>query len=108
MGSAAVTKEAENDYRRSGRHRVMLAAQLYSVHGEMAAVLLDLSEGGAMLSATPALPAGCKVLLVRRSLEASATVRWSDGNRFGLQFNEPLDDRLVNYLVTRPDVLSAH
>lgn len=86
----------------------MLAAKLYSVHGESAAVLLDLSEGGAMLSASPALPAGCKVLLERHSLEAAATVMWSDGNRFGLKFDEAIDEKLVNYLVSRPDIVSAH
>jgi len=86
----------------------MLAAKLYSVHGETAAVLLDLSEGGALLNASPAPPSGCKVLLVRLNLEASATVMWNEGNRFGLQFDEPLDPALVEHLVSRPELINAH
>jgi hypothetical protein len=108
MRVAVATQQVQSEHRRSGRHRVMLAAEIYSVHGETSAVLLDLSQGGAMLSASPALPAGCKVLLVRRSLEASATVAWSDGNRFGLQFEKALDERLVDYLVSRSETVNAH
>ena len=99
---------ARHEHRRHGRHRVMLAAKLCSVHGESAAVLLDLSQGGALLNASPAPPAGCRVLLVRLNFEASATVMWSEGNRFGLEFDEPLEDALVEQLVSRPELTSAH
>ncbi len=108
METAAAMDETKTEYRRYGRHRVMLAAKLYSVHGETPAVLLDLSEGGALLNASPAPPSGCKVLLARLDLEASATVMWKEGNRFGLKFDEPLDERLVGHLVSRPDTANAH
>lgn len=108
MRAIAATAGKEQEYRRFGRRRVMLAAKLYSVHGETNAVLLDLSRGGAMLNASPPLPVGCKLLLVRRSLEASATVAWAEGSRLGLEFAEPLDEQLVDYLVSRPETLSAH
>jgi len=108
MRAAAATVGKEQEYRRYGRRRVMLAATLHSVHGETNAVLLDLSRGGAMLSASPPLPVGCKLLLVRHSLEASARVAWVEGSRLGLEFDDPLDEQLVDYLVSRPEVLSAH
>jgi hypothetical protein len=108
MRAARAIADKEQEYRRYGRRRVMLAAKLYSVHGETTAVLLDLSRGGAMLSASPPLPVGCKLLLVRRSLEASATVAWAEGSRLGLQFAEPLAEQLVDYLVSRPEAIGAH
>jgi hypothetical protein len=108
MDLATAVPAARHQYRRHGRHRVMLAAKLYSVHGESAAVLLDLSRGGALLNACPAPPSGCKVLLARLNLEAAATVVWSEGNRFGLEFDEPLDEALVEHLVSRPELTSAH
>lgn len=94
--------------RRYGRHRVMLSAKLYSVHGETAAVLLDLSQGGAMLSASPPLPRGCKVALSRLGLDTEGRVAWTDGNRFGIEFDEPLDDSLVDHLVSRSPLHAAH
>jgi len=100
--------ETPREIRRHGRHRVMLAAKLYSVHGETAAVLLDLSQSGAMLSASPPLPYGCKLALSRLGLEADGRVVWTDGNRFGVEFDEPLDERLVHHLVSRSPVVAAH
>ena len=89
------------DARRYGRYRIMLAATLYSVHGEASGVLLDVSQGGAMLSASPPPPVGCHLLLERQSLEVPGIVRWVDGNRFGVEFEEPLSDPVVMALVSK-------
>lgn len=94
--------------RRHGRHRVMLSARLYSVHGESSAVLLDLSRSGAMLSATPPLPRGCKLLLVRQGLEADATVIWTEGNRFGIAFDQMLTEEHVERLALNRAMAGAH
>lgn len=95
-----------NDMRRHGRHRVMLTATICSVHGEIDAVLLDLSCGGAMLNASPAPPVGCKLLIERHNLEIAGRVRWIDGNRFGVCFDEPLREDVVAMLVSRSGQMS--
>lgn len=94
--------------RRHGRHRVMLSAKLYSVHGELSAVLLDLSRSGAMLSATPPPPRGCKLLLVRQGLEADATVMWTEGNRFGIAFDQMLSEEHVEQLASNRAMAGTH
>ncbi|TZG28682.1 PilZ domain-containing protein [Sphingomonas montanisoli] len=91
----------ENEARRYGRHRIMLAVNLYSVHGELGGVLLDISRGGAMLNAHPPLPVGCKLVIERQHLEVPAIVRWVEGNRFGIQFDTPLSELDVLAIVTK-------
>lgn len=105
---AALEEIREIAARRQGRHRILLAATLHSVHGEMDGVLLDLSEGGALVNASPPLPAGCKLLLERQNLEVPGTVRWVEGNRFGVQFDEPITPDIVSALVTRSGHQNAH
>jgi hypothetical protein len=100
---ASASEQLDGDLRRSGRHRIMLAATFFSVHGEANGVLLDVSEGGAMLSATPPPPVGCRLLLERQSLELPGIVRWVEGNRFGIQFEEPLSDDEVMALVSKAE-----
>jgi len=99
MASAA--QRAKMDDRRFGRYRIMLRATLYSVHGELHGVLLDVSEGGAMLNASPPLPIGCKLLLERQNLEVPGIVRWIDGNRFGVQFEKAISEEAVLALVAK-------
>jgi hypothetical protein len=100
--------EAELEARRFGRHRIMLAANIYSVHGESGVVLLDVSRGGAMLSASPPPPVGCKLVVERQHLEVPGIVRWVEGNRFGVQFEESLSEELVMILVTKSGQQNAH
>lgn len=98
---AVAAEQGKIDDRRFGRHRILLRATLYSVHGELNGVLLDVSEGGAMLNASPPLPIGCKLLLERQNLEVPGIVRWIDGNRFGIQFDEPITEDAVLALVAK-------
>lgn len=79
----------------------MLAATFISVHGEASGVLLDLSCSGAMLSASPPPPIGCKLLLERQAFEVPGIVRWVEGNRFGVQFEEEIGEEVVMALVSR-------
>lgn len=87
--------------RRHGRHRIMLAATFFSVHGESSGVLLDVSQGGAMLSASPPPPIGCRLLLERQNFEVPGIVRWVEGNRFGIQFEEMISEDEVQGLVSK-------
>jgi len=98
---AFASEQEQADIRRHGRHRIMLAATFFSVHGEANGVLLDVSQGGAMLSASPPPPVGCRLLLERQNLELPGVVRWVDGNRFGIQFEEPLSEPIVMALVSK-------
>ena len=98
---AFATEQSDADVRRHGRHRIMLAATFFSVHGEANGVLLDVSEGGAMLSASPPPPVGCRLLLERQNVELPGIVRWVEGNRFGIQFEEPLTDEEDMALVSK-------
>ena len=98
---AFASEQMNADARRHGRYRIMLAATFYSVHGEASGVLLDVSQGGAMLSASPPPPIGCRLLLERQSLEVPAIVRWVDGNRFGIEFEESLGEPVVAALVSK-------
>jgi len=98
---AFAEQEDQTEARRHGRHRIMLAATLYSVHGELSGVLLDLSQGGAMMSASPPLPIGCRLLLERQNFEVPGVVRWVEGNRFGIQFEEMLSEDIVMGLVSK-------
>lgn len=103
-----VDEKTQLDTRRFGRHRILLSATFYSVHGEVDGALLDVSQGGAMLSASPPLPPGCKLLVERQNMEVPATVRWVDGNRFGVQFDDPISPEAVDALVTKSGDQKAH
>lgn len=105
---AATQCEESSGIRRSGRYRILLAANIYSIHGETGGVLLDVSEGGAMLKASPPPPAGCRLLLERQNLEVPGIVRWVDGNRFGVEFDQPLSEETVTALVTKSGTQNAH
>lgn len=78
----------------------MLSARLSTPMGEATAVLLDISEGGALVACPMPLAKGSHVVLVRGRLQAHATIVRTEGRRLGLQFDEPLDDDLVNAVVT--------
>ncbi len=98
---AFASQEQDVEGRRHGRHRIMLAATFLSVHGEANGVLLDVSQGGAMLSASPPPPVGCRLLLERQSLELPGVVCWVEGNRFGIQFEQPLTEGEVMAMVSK-------
>lgn len=109
MALNTVTREIapEPQQRRFGRHRVMLAAKLHSPHGVSTAVLLDLSQGGAMIALPLPLPQGSHVVLMRGQLEAHAVIAWAEGRRVGLMFDSELSEQQVDEIVS-PERQSAH
>lgn len=88
------------EQRRHGRHRVMLSAQIHTPLGASTAVLLDLSEGGALVACPMPLAQGTHVVLTRGALQAHGVIARVQGRRFGLTFNEPLAPAMVMDVVT--------
>jgi hypothetical protein len=82
------------DNRRSStRHAVTLTGQL-ALNGEARQVsLINLSLGGALVSATAKISMGSRVVFsfnipnAPDAIEVGATVRWSDDKTTGLQFD---------------------
>ena len=79
--------------RTSNRHSVSLAAKL-GVNGESHPVtIMNISLGGALLSAGARLPMGQRLTIsfvvptLEEAIEVGATVRWSDDKATGLQFD---------------------
>ena len=79
--------------RTSTRHDVSLAAQL-TVNGEpRPATVMNISLGGALVSAGAKFAMGSRVSIsftiptVSDPIEVGATVRWSDDKATGLQFD---------------------
>ena len=65
----------------------------------LAAAVIDLSAGGAMLAAdTGDLHKGDEIVLDAAGREFVATVAWSNESFFGLSFHRRLDDREMSWL----------
>lgn len=86
--------------RQHRRHRVMLSARLHSAAGASTAVLLDISESGALVACPAPLPRGAHVVLVRGDMRAPATIVHVAGRRLGLVFDVALDAARVTDAVT--------
>jgi len=86
--------------RRHRRHRVMLSARIHWAGGTSVAVLLDISEGGALIACPAPLPRGANIVLVRGDVRAHAVVAYHEGRRLGLVFDQPLDPAEVAKVVT--------
>lgn len=88
-GNTAVTANR----RTSTRHTVSLTAQLTIDGKPRSATLLNLSLGGALVDAGDRLAMGSRVQITFRiptvedPIEVGATVRWTDGQGVGLQFD---------------------
>jgi hypothetical protein len=69
-----------------------LPAALFSARGKLPITLTDFSESGATAKGAKQPPCDSYALLVRNGVKVPAVVRWIDGHRFGLDFEEPLSD----------------
>ncbi|HEY0112691.1 MAG TPA: PilZ domain-containing protein [Allosphingosinicella sp.] len=94
MGSQAVltlvSDEPDLCRREDSRLRVLVSAKLLTTTDEFPVTVRDLSATGAKLEGSKLPPKGTDVILKRAALEVFATVVWRDGDRCGLQFEEPL------------------
>ena len=84
---------------RSPRRRVVLRGRVESLNGHFPVSVKNLSCTGAMVEGASVPLSGRDVILRAGTLDCFATVVWSEGNRCGLRFDEPID---------MADVLALH
>ncbi|AGH50749.1 PilZ domain-containing protein [Edaphosphingomonas haloaromaticamans] len=86
--------------RRHGRYRVLLSAHLDTPFGASSGVLLDISEGGALVSCPTPIETGTSIVITRGSLRTRGTVVRAEGRRLGVAFDAPIPADLVAAVVT--------
>jgi PilZ domain len=85
----------DKDTRKGKRSRVLFKAVI-SVRGrEFEARIRDLSSLGVLVEMDQPPALGTKVLFSRARLSAPARVAWAGGNRAGLEFESPVDEKAL-------------
>jgi len=75
------------------RSSVFLVATLKTEDGEISVKVRNLSTSGAQIQSKEAPPpAGSKGLFVRKEAEIPYKVIWQEGQKFGIQFDEEIDE----------------
>jgi hypothetical protein len=95
MTNAAKLNELPEDLRGRKRARVLLSATLEAGGQSMKANLLNLSTTGAQLDATIPPAVHTRLNISRGDLEAAGMVVWVVEHRFGVAFDQPIDEALV-------------
>ena len=92
--------------RAESRMKVLLSGMLDSAHGAVPCLLRDLSRGGACLESQALVRDGERITFFRAALRVSGIVTWSQGNRFGMRFDDPI--RATELLVQMSDSRRNH
>lgn len=71
---------------------ISLAADLFSARGKLAIRLLSLSDDEATGTCLVSPPCDSFAYLVRNKIKVPAVVAWAEDDRFGLRFEQPLND----------------
>jgi hypothetical protein len=88
--------------RRTGpRYSVLLTGQAISATGSGPVIIRDLSLRGALIEGGPLTHLGRLLILKKGTLEAAGRVIWREGNRAGVQFEQPLAAESLFALVDR-------
>lgn len=93
MGAAA--RSSFRNERRELRASLCVPVTLESAGQVLNGQLKNLSEGGAMVEASGALPIGNAVTLNCGSAAANGTVAWEHENCCGIQFDTPMDEAQI-------------
>ena len=88
--------------RKDRRSLVLLAAKLRTPQGLLDVRLRNLSISGALLEAEDPPAKGLQVVFARGDTIVPARIAWSSGNRFGIQFDTPIEESEVLVHVSRP------
>jgi hypothetical protein len=95
---AAHAFEMPEDKRDAKRSRLLLSAQMQCAAGTVEVHLLNISQSGAKLDCETPPASGESVVLLHNDLKVSGRIAWVEENRFGMAFDQPIDER---YLITR-------
>jgi len=95
--SGEAGEAGDSSRRRAKRSLVLLAAKVRGSHGEINVRLRNLSQTGALLetSAEKIPPCGANAVFERGSTIVASKVAWVNGTRFGVQFNDPIEESEV-------------
>lgn len=83
------------------RRSVLLPAIVHADGGEIRAILLDISRSGAMLAAVEGACAGTAIKLVVDEGLMAGRIIWSEGYRFGVNFDRKLSLACFDAIVER-------
>lgn len=95
-------QSAQNDRRRSARFVVEVPATIRTVIGNRACHISNISDFGARLSTDNPPPAGIAACLILGGDEFFCTVKWSEGDSCGIEFDQPIADDTLN-MVAEPE-----
>ena len=90
------------DERRSPRSKVLLSAVLEWPDRSLPVILRDLSEHGALVESTGAIPVDAEVLFCRNDLRLRGRVAWVRGAAAGISFDRPLKADVLLRCINRP------
>ncbi|AKH41659.1 hypothetical protein FHS61_002149 [Altererythrobacter atlanticus] len=76
---------------RKERRLTALKAQMRIGEKLFEITVSNISETGLMAKMTEPPPAGTEVEILRRSARVRGSIVWSEGRRFGMKANEPID-----------------
>jgi hypothetical protein len=85
----------DKDTRKGKRSRVLFKATISLRGREFEARIRDLSTLGVLVEMDQPPALGTKVLFSRGRLSVAARVAWAGGNRAGLQFETPVDEKAL-------------
>lgn len=85
----------DKDPRKGKRSRVLFQATISARGREFEARIRDLSALGVLVEMDQPPALGTKVFFSRGKLSASARVAWVGGNRAGLAFDNPVNERAL-------------
>lgn len=95
--------ESRNSQNRRNKRSLVLIAARLKVTGESVDVRLrNLSCNGALLERDVPPPVGSPVVFERGDTVAPARVAWVSGTRFGVQFDEPIEESEVLIHIGKP------
>ncbi len=92
---AASAFEMPQDKRDNKRSRLLLTAQMECDQGVVEVHLLNISHSGAKLDAEVPPARDEHIVLVHEDLRVGGRVAWVEDHRFGVAFDEPIDERFL-------------
>lgn len=93
--------------RTAARISVSLPVLINASGAQHAAQLRNISRGGALLEARKVPDLGTPIVLSCGTIEADATVVWNGSSAFGLRFNAPVNDVVVDQQVARSEAMAS-